>query len=359
MQPNRHLCTLILLFLSLVCCARIVTETTDGGQLADEVSGADISQPDCPAGAQALNGLCHQSEQGNCGWYLPGAGAGGEMCRILHGTYFIGCDTGMDCPGNCDGHCPGCPEESQPRTGITLDEDIFIDRYEVTNFRYREYLTANSDVSTPTCDDEDDLWDPKERDVDADLLDHPVVCVTVEDAEKFCTWEGKALPRETEWEVGARGQAGNIYPWGDCFDTEAAQCLHEIKVGQGEDDWKYDPLYNCMNIYDSVAYEDTVPVADNDEPFIKKDCVWGLSHMAGNAAEWVADRWTADHGPGDGCVAQTHFCRPEGDDQRVLRGGSYRKKGEDITGWAREEAAPGLRKRHIGFRCAWRQEEER
>mmetsp|Transcript_1617 Transcript_1617/g.4710 ORF Transcript_1617/g.4710 Transcript_1617/m.4710 type:complete len:541 (-) Transcript_1617:224-1846(-) len=57
---------------------------------------------------------------------------------------------------------------------------------------------------------------------------HPVVHVSHRDAAEYCTWKGKRLPGEREWEAAARaGHYGpanrTLYAWGEDGSTEAAK----------------------------------------------------------------------------------------------------------------------------------------
>lgn len=124
--------------------------------------------------------------------------------------------------------------------------------------------------------------------------DHPVVHVSLRDAEAFAAWCGMRLPREAEWEKAARGGLDQArYAWGEEL---APGGEHRCNIWQGAF-----PLRNTLE----DGFLGTAPVRS----FPPNG--FGLYEVAGNVWEWCSDRWETG-----GAASLTG-------DVRVMRGGSY------------------------------------
>jgi formylglycine-generating enzyme required for sulfatase activity len=95
-------------------------------------------------------------------------------------------------------------------------EGNWIDETEVTNGTYALCAeaggcTAPADLSSYT----------RERYfLDAAYADFPVLHLSWQDADRYCSWAGRALPTDAQWEKAARGTDERLYPWGDQAPNE-------------------------------------------------------------------------------------------------------------------------------------------
>jgi formylglycine-generating enzyme required for sulfatase activity len=169
---------------------------------------------------------------------------------------------------------------------------FWIDQYQTTNAEYEQYLQATG-APPPT--------------VPAGQGDHPVVGVTWDQAQSYCSWMQKRLPTEAEWEVAGRGPGADPqpYPWGN-DPTAEGQAL-------------------------GLPNDGTYAVGTqsfNQSPF-------GVFDMAGNIWEWVGEPYV------------------EGQEaNQVLRGGRYGLPVLDLSYRLSVPRGDTRYLKYAGFRCA-------
>ena len=254
---------------------------------------------------------------------LPTAATEGELIWEKDDSIMVHVPAGEFLMGSKDD--PDADDDEHPQHTVYVSE-FWIDKTEVTNAQYRKCVEAGTCRVPTTCDWGEPTYS------DSSKADHPVVCVSWEDAKAYCEWAGKRLPTEAEWEKAARGTDGRKYPWGNSFDgTKVNFCDANCEF-----DWK-----------DSGAddgYQRTAPVGSHPEGASP----YGTLDMAGNAWEWCQDWFDADYYANS---PQRDPQGPSSESSRVVRGGSWYHDERDVRAASRNWYVPDDRYNTISFRC--------
>jgi iron(II)-dependent oxidoreductase len=158
----------------------------------------------------------------------------------------------------------------------------------------------------------------------------PMIHVNWYEAEAYCRWAGRRLPRESEWEFaatanppeGRRAGTKRRFPWGDTFPTPRHAHL----------DWG---TMACIDV-------DRLP--DGDSAF-------GCRQMIGNVWEWTADDFLPY--PGFTIDPYKEYSAPWFRTHKVLRGGCWVTRARLIRNTWRNFYRPDRRDVWAGFRtCA-------
>jgi formylglycine-generating enzyme required for sulfatase activity len=163
-----------------------------------------------------------------------------------------------------------------------------------------------------------------------------VVNVSWYDARDYCQWlsevtgRGYGLPSEAEWEKGARGTDGRIYPWGNQWDATRCNSF-ESRLGKT----------TSVHAYPQGA-----------SPY-------GILDMAGNEWEWTRSLWgrsveRPDHRYPYRATDGRENVAAGQEELRVLRGGAFDGSPRRARCASRYGDAPNYRYWSVGFRVVVR-----
>jgi formylglycine-generating enzyme required for sulfatase activity len=226
-----------------------------------------------------------------------------QMVLIPAGDFLMGSDPSVD---------QDAYDDEQPQHPLSLP-DYYLAKTPLTNAQYAAFVQA-------TGHQQPEHWEggkpPKGKE------DHPVVNVSWHDAVAYCNWLSEVtgrpyrLPSEAEWEKGARGTDGRLYPWGNQWDAERCNSFEGDKG-------------------------DTTPVG----AYPQGASPYGLLDMAGNVWEWTrsVDK-SYPYDPDDGRE------NLEAKGLRVLRGGAFVNDSGYVRCASRYRSSPDGRSRSRGFR---------
>ncbi len=192
---------------------------------------------------------------------------GGPMVDIPAGPFTMGND-----------------QDSQATKEGRLFLDAYsIDKYEIRNKEYKQVYPDHEFLSS------------RGR--------FPAVRITWQEAKEYCEKLGKRLPTEAEWEKAARGEKGQLYPWGNKRKRNPPKPFYSGLAPKGK---------RGSSLIDSSPY--------------------GVRDMAGSVWEWTAD----DYG-----------------DKKVIRGGLWNLHLDFEWSKTYERAfiPPEEKLSFLGFRC--------
>jgi len=242
------------------------------------------------------------------------------------GEFTMGSDAD-DVLAECQKYRSNCNRDwfidEEPPHVVDLDA-FWIDQTEITNAMYAMCVTAGvcNEPSEKSSSNRNNYYGKSEFD------NYPVIYISWNDASTYCSWVGRRLPTEAEWEKAARGTNRNMYPWGNIFD---GSLLNFCDVNCLESERK--------NVSFNDGFTDTSPVGS----YPKGASPFGALDIAGNVYEWV-DGWYETY-PGNTMGNSDYVTK-----YRVMRGGSWNSSDAYSHSAKRMENPPDTGS-NIGFRC--------
>jgi formylglycine-generating enzyme required for sulfatase activity len=239
--------------------------------------------------------------------------------------------------GSPEGDYNAGPDE-RPQHEVTLSA-FYMDKYEVNVAQFAAFLTelggyerlcGSFDCGLPRqragftsyIIEEREGEEPRRYVALEGFENYPANHVSWYGASSYCQWVGGRLPTEAEWEYGARGTDGRLYPWGDELPN----------------------LF--LAVFNSEAFEDLKPVdalPDGASPY-------GVLAMAGSMWEWVGD-WYDENYYGESPAENP--TGPNAGSEKVARGGAWPNNNlaDRVRSANRSANAPDFVSSAVGFRC--------
>jgi formylglycine-generating enzyme required for sulfatase activity len=205
---------------------------------------------------------------------------GPEMIVVPRGRFLMGSPASEK--GRCDGE--------DPVHEVSIDYCLAVGKYPVTRGEWRRYVDETGRQSTGELDWLNPSFPPDNEQDDQ----HPVVCISWEDAQAYITWLNEKTGRhhrmlsEAEYEYINRAGTSTRYFWGD---SDEDLKLYANRNGRGTTrvgSWKPNP--------------------------------WGLYDTTGNVWSFTQDTYQDDYNgaPTDGSAWEA-----DTSSNRVVRGGSW------------------------------------
>ena len=244
-------------------------------------------------------------------------------------------------------------QRSEQQHTVQLSRHFWIGRIEVTRGQFAQFVAATGHITEAeaagwslgvgTAGQWQRIESISWRDPGFEQADnHPVVCVSWNDATAFCEWlssvEGRAyrLPTEAQWEFGCRAGAKGAYAWGN-------DPYRDNPRSNAADEAWMDRFPDLVGFTWLDGYVFTAPVASFPPN------AWGMFDVHGNVQEWCADVYA----PYDPVMATDPLGPPATTGERwprVLRGGSFASLPAACRAAHRDASPPNSSFVTVGFR---------
>lgn len=278
---------------------------------------------------------------------LKTGGMGPEMILLPAGDFIIGSEASEKGRSNVEG----------PQQHVHITNPIAIGKTEITVNQFKQFVAATGYVTEAEQDvgqgcriyDDGWRWSSTHNWKNPGFPqsgEHPVVCVTWNDANAYIDWLSKEtgqsymLPSEAVWEYAARAGTDESRYWeatgseaclfANISDLKRAE-IHNLNAGANN-------IFSCND-----GFVHTSPVGSFQENN------FGLKDTLGNVWEWTDDCWNDSYEtlPLDGSPLKKGVCS-----NRIYRGGSWGNFPELIRAAKRGTDPMTYRYYNVGFRVA-------